>query len=51
MPFTLKKRLLTSSSLSVCLSAFISTCPARRMSLKFDSKDFYESLSRKSRFG
>jgi hypothetical protein len=46
-----EKHLLASSCLSVRLSTCISPAPTGRMSVEFDTEDFYEALSKKFSFG
>jgi hypothetical protein len=46
----LRKRLLTSSCLSVCPSAWNNAAPTGRVLMKFDIWGFFENLSRKFKF-
>ena len=45
-----KKRLLTSSHMSICLSAWNNSAPTGRIFMKFDIWVFFENLSRKLQF-
>jgi hypothetical protein len=48
--FATSRKALTSFTISILLSAHTSDVPPRRISVKFDPEDFYENLSRKSKF-